>query len=318
MFFSLRFGVFLLSLMGMGATTALQLDQPHATPINRPFDANGWTPLPTSKPEPVLQLSKREADPALCGYLQGNSGTPLSHIQIQIQSYLFTEPLLILRKDQAVTCSKSSTCLRNASQSWFGCCKGTSMTDCQVYTRCVESRSVSACLARSDCANDKSAMVCTASASPFCATLYQTVSGTAHDHLICASKATSSEVIATAKGGSASSSSRISSSSRNSTGSATTRRGSGSSSTKKTSSTTSSGRGSNSTVALSTGIISMTVTALDTPRGGNEQTSAAGQPTNQSVVGAPSQTSSSAMAMRTAEAVVGVVGGIAGMLALMV
>lgn len=35
--------------------------------------------------------------------------------------------------------------------SWFGCCTGTVITDCDVYTACVNSRSIDDCLSSSEC-----------------------------------------------------------------------------------------------------------------------------------------------------------------------
>lgn len=57
------------------AATALQLHQPRATPVNQLFPMNGWTPKPTSKPKSPLELLRRQDDPGLCGYLEGDLGS---------------------------------------------------------------------------------------------------------------------------------------------------------------------------------------------------------------------------------------------------
>ncbi|KAF2640269.1 hypothetical protein P280DRAFT_507795 [Massarina eburnea CBS 473.64] len=191
MFFSLRAGVSLLAVLGVG-TFAYRLDEPHDTPINRRYDANGWTPLSTWKSEPVLDVFKRRGDPALCGYSSGQDDYP-------------------------TTCDTSSSRVRNTSLSRSSSCPGTSKSDCNVYTSRVANKSASACLSPSDCANNKYALACTSPISPFCATIYKTVSGARYDRYACAVAPISYEILSTTEGcGSGSCSSRVNYSARNS------------------------------------------------------------------------------------------------------
>jgi hypothetical protein len=58
-----------------GVASAIQLQQARATPVNQNYHANGWTPKPTTKPRPLMELFRRQEDPAFCGYLEGDGGT---------------------------------------------------------------------------------------------------------------------------------------------------------------------------------------------------------------------------------------------------
>lgn len=74
--------------LGLGyLATGLQLQQPRATPANQLFPENGWTPKPTSAPKSSLELLRRQDDPGLCGYLEGDAGS----------FYPFLDIYLILR-----------------------------------------------------------------------------------------------------------------------------------------------------------------------------------------------------------------------------
>jgi hypothetical protein len=53
---------------------AVAYDGPVATPVLQRFAANGWTPKPTTEARPLLELFRRQDDPGLCGYLEGDSG----------------------------------------------------------------------------------------------------------------------------------------------------------------------------------------------------------------------------------------------------
>lgn len=60
------------SLVMLGGTAALQFNQPHATPVTHRFNADGWTPKPTSKPQAGIELLRRQSDdPSFCGYIDG-------------------------------------------------------------------------------------------------------------------------------------------------------------------------------------------------------------------------------------------------------
>jgi len=50
---------------------ALQLAQPHATPVNNLFQANGWSPKPTSNPKLPVEIFRRQ-DSEFCGFLEGS------------------------------------------------------------------------------------------------------------------------------------------------------------------------------------------------------------------------------------------------------
>lgn len=56
-------------------------------------------------------------------------------------------------------CDYGYSCLYDDVYSWFGCCTGTSITDCEVYTACVQSRSIDECVSNSACYNDDLAMI---------------------------------------------------------------------------------------------------------------------------------------------------------------
>lgn len=100
--------------------------------------------------------------------------------------------------------------------SWFGCCTGTAITDCDVYTACVNSRSIDDCLSDSECYGDplitgwwvivlsmssiRSSMLIQGSGenyAPFCATLYSIIEGSTYGHYGCANKETSYQVMFT-------------------------------------------------------------------------------------------------------------------------
>jgi hypothetical protein len=57
---------------------AVAYDGPVATPVLQRFAANGWTPKPTTEARPLLELFRRQDDPGLCGYLEGDSGMFIS------------------------------------------------------------------------------------------------------------------------------------------------------------------------------------------------------------------------------------------------
>lgn len=78
--FSKQFGALLLAFGGV--VGAIQFNGPAPTPINKRWDANGWTPIPTSKPKPILELFRRQSDPAFCGYLEGDPGMFSHHVPL--------------------------------------------------------------------------------------------------------------------------------------------------------------------------------------------------------------------------------------------
>ncbi|KAF2795341.1 hypothetical protein K505DRAFT_360282 [Melanomma pulvis-pyrius CBS 109.77] len=151
---------------------AVPYDGPLATPVMQRFAENGWTPKPTGQPLPLLELFRRQEDPAFCGYLEGDG-------------------------ELAVTCGRGSSCMYAERFSWFGCCTGTSITDCNVITACVQSASLDECLSSSECYDDPLAMACTSRAAPFCLQLYTVVTGATYGHFECAATSTILEVLPT-------------------------------------------------------------------------------------------------------------------------
>ncbi|KAF2240898.1 hypothetical protein BU26DRAFT_512028 [Trematosphaeria pertusa] len=168
--FSKQFGALLLAFGGV--VGAIQFNGPAPTPINKRWDANGWTPIPTSKPKPILELFRRQSDPAFCGYLEGDPEEPVS-------------------------CDLGYSCMYDDVYSWFGCCTGSYITDCDVYTACVEYRSIDDCMESSECWDDPLATACPDPERPYCATLYTLVSGEPYGHFACAATDTAVEVVST-------------------------------------------------------------------------------------------------------------------------
>jgi hypothetical protein len=60
------------SSLWFGFGIGFDFNGPLATPISGGLDTDGWTPRPTSHPEPFPELFRRVNDPALCGYFEGN------------------------------------------------------------------------------------------------------------------------------------------------------------------------------------------------------------------------------------------------------
>ncbi|KAF9733225.1 hypothetical protein PMIN02_009988 [Paraphaeosphaeria minitans] len=166
----LRFSVFLGQY-----TAALELHQPSVTPVNQLFPADGRTPRPTSAPKSPLELLRRQDDPGLCGYLEGDPEHPLY-------------------------CDPGWNCMYDDGYSWFGCCTGTAITDCDVYTACVNSISIDECLYSSECYDDALVTGCVENYAPYCATLYSVISDSTYGHYGCANRKTSYEVMVTVSG----------------------------------------------------------------------------------------------------------------------
>jgi hypothetical protein len=58
-----------------GPVAGIAFPGPEATPIVKRLDANGWSPKPTSRPQPPLELLfRRQDDPSFCGYVEGDPG----------------------------------------------------------------------------------------------------------------------------------------------------------------------------------------------------------------------------------------------------
>ncbi|KAF2478167.1 uncharacterized protein BDR25DRAFT_338811 [Lindgomyces ingoldianus] len=263
MMFSRHTGV-LLTLNSFVA--AIQYDGPAATPSIKGFSADGWSPKPTGGP--IMELFRRQEDPSFCGYLEGDAEAPIS-------------------------CDVGSSCMYNKAFSWFGCCTGTAITDCEVATACVESTKVSDCLKVSSCANDPLAIGCTRSAAPFCMQLYTVVSGATYGHFACGATDVTAEVLSSATTGGAS------------TGKAFTTRSSRSTKTEddsKSSSGDSSSSDSSTAAQFSFSLASGTTANVGTVTRLNIPTT---------------KSASTGGAMKTAEAVLGAAGGVAGLLALL-
>lgn len=156
------------TLLSLCATAyGLAFDGPLPTPVrDLVFEAlNGWTPKPTGEAQSLPELFRRQqkSNSAVCGFLNGDSGFPLS-------------------------CT-AGACIFNTSLKWFGCCtSGTS--NCEMMTRCVNSASVSNCLEDASCYNDPLAIACTASSAPHCINMYASISGGNMNHWVCGATAT--------------------------------------------------------------------------------------------------------------------------------
>jgi hypothetical protein len=256
---------------------------PAPTATDGAFEANlyGRSPRPTGGPPSLPELFRRQqADDGVCGYLKGDS-------------------------ENSVSCSVGN-CLYDNSLSWFGCCTGTVRSDCQLFTSCVGSASISSCLENSACANDDYALACTESTAGVCMTIWGNGDEGTVNHYVCGSTSTRVQILATPTGvsGSASVSVRSSSTAAFSSGggllrSSSTQQASNSSEDDDSSSTTQSSRAGASSA-----------TTNDTPR---INTAATGATRN-----AATSTQSTAGAMRTAQAVLGAAGGLAGVIALVV
>lgn len=48
-------------------------------------------------------------------------------------------------------CNGGGNCVYVNAHSWFGCCTGTAITDCDIYTGCVDRKSIDECAANSAC-----------------------------------------------------------------------------------------------------------------------------------------------------------------------
>ena len=61
------------AILGLSAfAAAIAYDSPIPTQASAAFSADGWTPKPTSRP--IMELFRRDSDPELCGYLEGDPG----------------------------------------------------------------------------------------------------------------------------------------------------------------------------------------------------------------------------------------------------
>jgi hypothetical protein len=56
--------------------------------------------------------------------------------------------------EQPVSCRRGSSCMYDDTFSWFGCCTGTRLADCNVATACVQSRNWDECLEDEECYGD--------------------------------------------------------------------------------------------------------------------------------------------------------------------
>ncbi|OCK81507.1 hypothetical protein K432DRAFT_442312 [Lepidopterella palustris CBS 459.81] len=159
-----------LSLAALAA--AISFDEPAPTPVVNEYSSDGWTPKPTG--DPFVELMRRD-QPNFCGYLTGNAAS-------------------------AVTCSAGELCGYDTILDWFGCCTGTSITDCGVATACVESAGINSCLADPSCADDPLALFCTAAARPSCGVLWSTIGIASVFHFVCDADGATLQVEATTTG----------------------------------------------------------------------------------------------------------------------
>lgn len=100
-----------------------------------------------------------------------------------------------------ISCNTGS-CFHNTQMNWFGCCTGSNVDSCDVFTRCIESVSVSSCLSDSACYDDPAVLGCSVASAPYCAKMYTVVSQVTVSHLVCAAKSTMVEVLASLSGSS--------------------------------------------------------------------------------------------------------------------
>lgn len=165
----------LATVLALSATisSSLALGSPYPTPTTSIPNANliGWTPKPTREPQVLLKPLRRNANDALCGYVQGFADYPIS-------------------------CAHGS-CQYNTALNWFGCCSAGSSGDddkdeksCNMATRCVESASVSSCLADASCSGDRHALGCTEASAPFCVQVNTVRARATLSHFVCAPAAT--------------------------------------------------------------------------------------------------------------------------------
>ncbi|KAH7091137.1 hypothetical protein FB567DRAFT_518036 [Paraphoma chrysanthemicola] len=159
-------------------TTAYSLafDGPLPTPVKDLVYValDGFTPKPTFAPRALPDIFRRQkpANPAVCGYLDGDTDYPVS-------------------------CTAGS-CIYNTASKWFGCCPSGDPAQCSIMTKCINSASVSSCLENSSCYNDPAAMACTASSAPFCVNMFASIKEGAMSHWVCGASATSVGVLASA------------------------------------------------------------------------------------------------------------------------
>lgn len=141
--------------------SAFKFDGPAPTPLGEllGYDEHGWTPKPTGQPS-LPELFRRQANPELCGYALGDADYPVS-------------------------CRAGRTCVYDSSLSWFGCCTGTRRADCPIATTCVENTRISSCLSNSACRSDVYLTACTARADPYCLLMFRVISRTTYNHLEC-------------------------------------------------------------------------------------------------------------------------------------
>ncbi|EAT89408.1 hypothetical protein HBI56_026620 [Parastagonospora nodorum] len=146
----------------------IAFDGPLPTPVTDLVYAalNGFTPKPTPALPELFRRQKPSSNPAVCGFLNGDGGFPLS-------------------------CTAASTCLSSSSANWFGCCASSS---CAPITRCVNSASLASCLDDKSCFDDPGAMACSASDAPFCVNMF----AGSLSHWVCGATETSVPVMAAA------------------------------------------------------------------------------------------------------------------------
>lgn len=167
---------FTLVIAGFALSATVTALQPHpilprATPSSlHRFSPDGWTPKPTSSPNlpsnvELLRRQGFELDPSFCGYLEGDSQAPLF-------------------------CDYDSACLYDTEYNWFGCCTGTVIEECNLVTACVQS-------AKSE-GEEEFVTACTEADYPACLVLQSVVSDTTYSHFECDVSQTSFEVLSTA------------------------------------------------------------------------------------------------------------------------
>jgi hypothetical protein len=295
----------LFTLLALGAgSLAIQFDGPSPTHAANPLSVNlnGWTPSPTQRPHSP-PLFRRQDDEAICGFLDGDRGTPSP------LPFICTHFLTSLA-DYPVSCTVG-TCGYYPSNNWFGCCTGTVVDDCAMFTTCIASASMSSCASDPACASDAFGLACIAASAPNCMTMLSSVSGGTVSHFVCGQSASVTfEVLPTPTGTGA-----------GSLGSPSATQLSGALSATGTSRrlTASSRRLTSSASDEETSTEEPTAKETADEPADEPSTSRPGRTTSRnSGSSAATQASSTAGAMRTAQAVAAAAGGMAGVLAWLV
>lgn len=166
-------------------------------------------------------------------------------------------------------------------------------SNCELFTTCVGSASMNSCLSNSACASDDYALACTASTAGVCMTMWGEVDEGSVSHFVCGSTSVKVQVVATPTAGSGSAS--------------VTARSTSISSGLPRSSSSVSGDDDDDDSSATRSSRASTSSIDDRPRINTAVTAA---------TRAATTTQSTAGAVKTAQAILGAAGGLAGVVAL--